>query len=145
MVRSLEPLALLIKKAQYRQNQMMDACLSSMGVTLVQWNALREIDRNPDSSMHRLAELTFNSDQAFGKLMNRLLILGFVRRGKGTGRALVHTLTQEGLQVLRQGEPLMASAANSLFAPLTPGERRTLGELVGKLLGAVEANGKVKR
>jgi hypothetical protein len=36
---------------------------------LVQWNALREIERNPGCSQHRLAERTFNSDQAFGSLL----------------------------------------------------------------------------
>ena len=68
MERSLEPLALLIKRAQHRQNRMMAASLEPLGVSLAQWNALREIDRNPGAPLRRLAEASFNSDQAIGTL-----------------------------------------------------------------------------
>ena len=94
MNRSLEPLALLIKKAQFRQNRQMEEKVNQVGITLVQWNALREIDRNPSCSMHFLAELTFNSDQAFGKLVARLLRSGLVQRQSGAGRALVQQEVQ---------------------------------------------------
>ena len=65
MSSTLEPLALLIKQAQHRHHQALDTALTPLGISLVQWNALREIHRHPDSSQHRLAELTFNSDQLF--------------------------------------------------------------------------------
>ncbi len=72
MSSSLEPLGLLIKTVQHRHHRTLDAKLAPLGVSLVQWSALREIDRHPGVSMHRLAELTFNSDQAFGTLATRL-------------------------------------------------------------------------
>jgi hypothetical protein len=73
MSRTLEDLGLSLKKVQSRHHRALDAQLLRLGVSLVQWNALREIDRNPGSTAHRLAELTFNSDQAFGTLTTRLL------------------------------------------------------------------------
>ena len=86
MSSALESLALLIKQAQHRNHQALDAVLAPMGISFVQWNALREIHRHPDSSQHRLAELTFNSDQSFGRLTTRLRRSKLVTRRPGAGR-----------------------------------------------------------
>ena len=44
MLKHLERLGLLIKKAQYRYHRLLDAQLTAnLGVSLVQWGALREI------------------------------------------------------------------------------------------------------
>lgn len=73
-------------------------------VTLVQWNALREIDRNPAASMHLLAELTFNPDQAFGTLAHNLLRAGLIKRQQGQGRVLIPVLTERGPVLLMEGK-----------------------------------------
>jgi len=134
MKTSLEPLAALIKKAQHRQNRMMEASLHHLGISLVQWNALREIDRNPGCSQHRLAELTFNSDQAFGTLITRLQRLGLVKRRPGAGRAIVVQLTAEGKSLLRQGAPHIVDVCATSFAALTDHDRDVLAALMLKLL-----------
>lgn len=134
MNRSLEPLALLIKQTQHRQNRMMEAALSPLDVSLVQWNALREIDRNSGSSMHRLAELTFNSDQAFGTLTARLGRLGLIKQRPGTGRALITELTARGKSVFDQGYPLIIGVCATFLGSLTEAERRLLTSLLTKVL-----------
>ena len=136
MHRSLEPLAWLIKYAQHRQNRTMEAALAHLGITLVQWNALREIARHPGSAMHGLAEATFNSDQAFGTLAARLARLGWVQRRTGAGRAVSHHLTPQGEAVLHAGYPAIHDASASLLARLDTAERAELERLLTKMLGA---------
>lgn len=134
MNRKLENLGLLIKRIQDRHHRALDAGLAPLGVTLVQWNALREIDRHPASSQHRLAELTFNSDQAFGALASRLLQRGLVERHQGEGRAVVHRLTPEGQSLHHRGRDILVGVATASFAPLTDEECETLTHLLDKLL-----------
>lgn len=112
----------------------MDKRLSPLGISLVQWNALREIDRNPGRSAHALAELTFNSDQAFGTLITRLERLGFVERQNGKGRVIHHLLTAKGKQILEEGYEIYLDFLQVAFAPLSPKERSVLLELMTKLV-----------
>ena len=134
MSRTLEELGLNLKKVQSRHHRALDAQLLRLGVSLVQWNALREIDRNPGSTAHRLAELTFNSDQAFGTLTTRLLRLGFIERHPGPGRANMHRLTPSGKVMLAKGQEVMQKVLTASFAPLSQEERTTLWKILTKLL-----------
>jgi DNA-binding MarR family transcriptional regulator len=134
MSRTLEDLGLSLKKVQSRHHRALDAQLLRLGVSLVQWNALREIDRNPGSTAHRLAELTFNSDQAFGTLTTRLLRLGFIERQPGPGRANTHCLTQTGKVMLAKGQEVMQKVLTASFAPLSQQEQATLSKILTKLL-----------
>jgi len=135
MSSSIEAVALLIKKAQHRHHRWMDAALAALDLTLVQWNALREIHRNPGASMHRLADLTFNSDQAFGMLATRLLRAGLILRVQGPGRATQHRLTEKGEALFRQGDVLVQEIFAKSFASLSEPERDALAALLTKLLG----------
>lgn len=134
MSRALEDLGLSLKKVQSRHHRALDAQLLRLGVSLVQWNALREIDRNPGSTAHRLAELTFNSDQAFGTLTTRLLRLGFIERQSGPGRANTHRLTPGGKVMLTKGQEVMQKVLMASFASLSQEERTTLSKILTKLL-----------
>ncbi len=71
----------------------MDRRLREVGSSLPQWDALRAISRRPDSSAHALAEITFQTDQSFGTLANRLEARSLIERFKGPGRAIRHRLT----------------------------------------------------
>ena len=114
----------------------MDAKLAPLGISLVQWNALREIDRHPGSTMHALSELTFNSDQAFGTLTTRMLRDGLIERRPGVGRATIHSLTAKGQQtLLDQGRVIALEVLADSFAPLDEDERAALSGLLKKLLG----------
>jgi DNA-binding MarR family transcriptional regulator len=134
MSKQLEEVALSIKKVQARHHRTLDRRLGPLGVTLVQWNALREIGRNPGVSAHALAELTFNSDQAFGALATRLIRLGFAVREPGEGRAIIHRLTPKGAKMRDAGHEILLEVLKQSFAPLTVTERQHLQALLTKLL-----------
>ena len=127
-------LTLSIKKLQHRHHRALDTALSELGVSLVQWNALREIDRNPGATMHALAVLTFNSDQAFGTLTTRLIRQGWIERQIGPGRANAHRLTAEGEAMLQRGRERVLDIFARVGAPLDEAERDTLMRLLDKLL-----------
>src|SRR5262249_41981981 len=132
----LEHLGWLIKRAQHGHHRALDASLARLGVSLVQWNALREIERNPGASQHELAERTFNSDQAFGTLVTRLEARRLVERRDGVGRAKVLRLTPKGKALLREGQEVMVEVLTASFAPLQEEERAELARLLTKILDA---------
>ena len=134
MSNHLENAALSIKKVQARHHRTLDRRLNQLGLSFVQWNALREIGRNPGASAHALSELTFNSDQAFGTLATRLIRLGFVVREPGKGRAIIHRLTPKGAKMRDAGQVILLEVLKHSFAPLTVPERQLLQTLLTKLL-----------
>ena len=130
----LEALALAVKRLQHKHHRTLDARLAPLGTTLVQWDALRAISRNPDASSHRLAQLTFQSDQSFGTLAGRLEARGLIERVTGPGRAVRHRLTPSGEVLLREGRTVYQEVISESFAPLSPTERDTLYDLLIRLL-----------
>ena len=134
MSSSWETLGLLIKHVQHRSLLRLEERLAPLGISMVQWNALRTIERYPGSCMHRLAKMTFNSDQALGTLSARLLRLGLVERRPGPGRIHFHVLTPKGEHLLQEGRALVQEVLAVTFAPLNPQECDTLGKLLSKLV-----------
>ncbi|MFG2827496.1 hypothetical protein ACGFWI_08540 [Streptomyces sp. NPDC048434] len=59
---------------------------ADLDISLVQWDALRHIDRLPGSSVHQPTRLTSQTDQPFGALTGRLTSLH--RRGERRPTAL---------------------------------------------------------
>ena len=96
----LLPLGLAIKRVQDRHHRALDAALVEIGTTLAQWHALGAIQMHPDSSSHKLAGLTFQTDQSFGALANRMVDRCLIRRVAGEGRAILHHLTPAGEKML---------------------------------------------
>ena len=135
MASDLQPLGLAIKRVQHRHHRTLDAALIEIGTTLAQWDALRAIARHPESSSHKLAGLTFQSDQSFGALANRMVDRGLIRRVAGEGRAILHHLTPEGDAMLQAGNAVADRTLAASFAPLARTERQQLQALLGKLLG----------
>ena len=135
MASDLQPLGLAIKRVQHRHHRTLDAALIEIGTTLAQWDALRAIARHPESSSHKLAGLTFQTDQSFGALANRMVDRGLIRRVAGEGRAILHHLTPEGEAMLAAGNAVADRILAASFAPLAKTERRQLQGLLAKLLG----------
>lgn len=133
MTTDLEALGQAVKRAQYRNHRTMDAALRDAGVTLVQWDALRAIDRTPGASGHDLATATFQSDQSFGTLATRLVERGLIERSAGRGRRIEHALTDAGRAALAEGQDVAARVLQDLFAPLDEGQRDGLMQLLGVL------------
>ena len=134
MSRSWETLGLMIKHIQHRNFRLLEARLAPLGISMIQWNALRTVDRHPGICMHRLAALTFNSDQAFGTLAIRLRKLGLIKRLPGRGRAAIHGLTPKGQTLLAAGRPLVQEILSHTFAQLSEAECTTLKNLLRKLV-----------
>ncbi|WP_131194567.1 MarR family winged helix-turn-helix transcriptional regulator [Lichenihabitans psoromatis] len=129
-----EHLGWLIKRIQHGHHRALDRRLAPLGLSLVQWNALREIERNPGRSQHHLAEQTFNSDQAFGALLNRLQAAGLIERLPGPGRAAAQCLTPKAAHLLHKGQGIMSEVTERSFAPLTDQEQAELVRLLTKVL-----------
>ena len=141
MPSDLQPLGLAIKRVQHRHHRTLDAALIEVGTTLAQWDALRAIARHPESSSHKLAGLTFQTDQSFGALANRMVDRGLIRRVAGEGRAILHHLTREGEAMLDAGNAVADRLLAASFSPLTKAERQQLHALLTKLLGDDAARG----
>jgi len=129
----LEALGQAIKRAQYRDHRAMDAALRETGISLVQWDALRAIDRSPGASAHDLAVASFQTDQSFGTLGNRLEAAGWIERRQGTGRRLEHHLNDAGRAALEAGHEVVARVLPGLFAVLDEADRATLLALLRRL------------
>ncbi|MEV6152673.1 MarR family winged helix-turn-helix transcriptional regulator [Nonomuraea sp. NPDC052129] len=104
-----------------------------MGTTLAQWDALRAISRSPGAPARALASATFQREQAFGTLAGRLMAQGLIERRPGHGRRIEHHLTPAGEQMLDAGHRVADEVLTDCFAPLPPGDRATLLDLLQRL------------
>jgi DNA-binding MarR family transcriptional regulator len=135
MTVDLETLGRAVKQAQYRHHRALETRLAQVGTTLAQWDALRAIARTPGASGHDLAVATFQGDQAFGTLANRLTAQKLIERRPGRGKRIEHHLTAEGERVLAAGRPVARDVLAASFGPLDEAERATLLELLGRING----------
>ena len=134
MPTDLQDLGRAVKQLQYRHHRELDSRLRSAGTSLPQWDALRAIASRPNSSAHALAEMTFQSDQSFGALANRLMRRGLIERAAGPGRAIRHRLTPRGEALLRKGYAVIEPVWEASFAPLTARQRDDLYRLIRRAL-----------
>jgi DNA-binding MarR family transcriptional regulator len=134
MPEKLDALGRAVKQLQYRHHRALDSRLAEVGTTLAQWDALRAIDRLPGSAGHALALATFQSDQAFGALCNRLAAQGLLERRPGFGRRIEHYLTAAGKAMLAAGQPIMREVLAMSFATLSDEERMTLLGLLQRVI-----------
>lgn len=138
-VRTRQQIGLGIKRVQHRHHRRFNARLSVLGLSLVQWDALRHLSAHPDASLHDLAQLTFQSDQAFGTLAGRMIDRGLIERVAGPGRAVRHRITPHGQQLLTEGSALVDEVLAESLAPLTAAELETLGAMLDRLNDPDEA------
>jgi DNA-binding MarR family transcriptional regulator len=129
----IEQLGRLIKVVQWRHHRTLDTRLRSVGSTLAQWDALRAISNMPGASAHDLAMATFQTDQAFGTLANRLEAQGLIERRPGRGRRIDHHLTPHGEAILKAGRKVALDVLAESFADLDEADRAHLAHLLGRL------------
>jgi DNA-binding MarR family transcriptional regulator len=134
MTISLPELGLAVKRLQVKHHRAATEALRPLGVTLVQWDALRHLHAHPGASLHDLAVLTFQTDQAFGTLATRLEARGLIRRVNGSGRAIRPELTPEGERVRAEGQAVTERVIRASFGPLDAGEQAALGGMLQRLL-----------
>jgi len=134
MTRPLTQIGLAVKRLQHRHHRGGDAALAALGLTLVQWDALRHIAENPGASLHDLAQLTFQSDQAFGTLAGRMVDRGLIERLGGPGRAVRHRLTERGDRLRVEGQRVVEGVLTESLSPLNADELAQLDGLLRKLV-----------
>ena len=125
-----------VKRLQMRHHRGANAALAPLGLSLVQWDALRHLDQNPRASLHDLAQLTFQSDQAFGTLASRMIDRGLIERLPGPGRAIRHRLTAKGKKLRAAGGEVLDKILTDSFADLSPDELARFGDLLQRVLGS---------
>jgi DNA-binding MarR family transcriptional regulator len=127
--------ALSVKRLQHRHHRAVSRALAPLGLSLVQWDALCHLHRQPDASLHRLAELTLQSDQSFGSLATRMVDGGLIERVPSKGRAVRHKLTEEGERLRAAGQEAVDVVVDSSFRALSTAQLDELGELLDAALG----------
>ena len=128
--------ALAVKRLQYRHHRALSRALAPLGLSLVQWDTLRHLHRQPDASLHHLAVLTFQTDQSFGSLAVRMAERGLIERVAGPGRAVRHKLTEEGARLRAEGQELVDGIAENSFSALSAAQLDQLGDLLDAALGS---------
>src|SRR5215471_14486174 len=128
--------ALAVKRLQYRHHRALNRALAPLGLSPVQWDTLRHLNRQPDASLHELAVLTFQTDQSFGSLATRMADRGLIERVPGPGRAVRHRLTAEGQRLRAAGQELVDEVFGQSFGGLTDHQLDQLGDLLDSALGA---------
>ena len=134
MTARLQRVGLNIKRLQVRHHRALDRALSEHGITLVQWDALRHLHQNPDASLHDLAQLTFQSDQAFGTLAQRMIERGLIERVDGPGRAVKHRLTDKGERLRTACDGVVDGVFRDTIGRLSVEELAQLDALLSKAL-----------
>lgn len=134
MTRAIGDIGLSVKRLQMRHHRNLDRALRELGLSLVQWDALRHLAQNPGASLHELAQLTFQSDQSFGTLAGRMLARGLIERVPGRGRAVRHRLTPRGEELRRAGGSVVEAVLADSFAALSPKQLADFDRLLQRLL-----------
>ena len=130
MTRTRSEVGLLVKRLQHRNHRALSAALADLDISLVQWDTLRHLHRNPDASLHDLALLTFQTDQSFGSLAARMADRGLIERVPGPGRAVRHRLTERGDRLREAGQARADRVVGESFAALTDDQIDHLGDLL---------------
>jgi DNA-binding MarR family transcriptional regulator len=131
---SLQDVGLAVKRLQWRHHRDANRQLATLGVSLVQWDVLRHLDAEPEASLHRLAVLTFQTDQSMGELARRMIERDLLERVDGPGRAVRHRLTAAGEQVRAAGGALLDEVLEESFGGLSDRDRATLHRLLLRAL-----------
>ncbi|MFB9238090.1 MarR family winged helix-turn-helix transcriptional regulator [Plantactinospora siamensis] len=133
---SVQDVGLAVKRLQWRHHREGNRRLSAQaGLSLVQWDVLRHLHRNPDASLHALAEATFQTDQSMGELARRMVANGLLERVDGAGRAVRHRLTAAGVAAFEAGSGIFDEVLGETVGTLTDQERATLFALLEKARG----------
>ena len=134
MTRSLPELGLAVKRLQVQHHRAANDALAEIGVSLVQWDALRHLAEHPGISLHDLAMLTFQTDQACGALAGRMEANGLIERMPGPGRAVRHRLTEKGERLQAEGAAITERVIAKSYAPLSPEQLQQFDEILGLLV-----------
>jgi len=129
-------LADLFQRLMRRLRRAQAERLAPLGLTPAQERALRTITRSEEPlRMTELADQLGIVPRSVTTVVDALEQAGLVRReiDPHNRRAIRLHLTDRGLAVRDDMREARRRAAEDLFAPMTAGDRRALGELLGQL------------
>ncbi len=129
---TLQEVGLAVKRLQWRHHRSANTRLGVIGLSLVQWDVLRHLHENPDASLHRLAGLTFQTDQSMGTLAARMIDRGLIERVEGPGRAVRHRLTPVGEGLRARGGGILDDMLAESLGHLSEAELGILHTLLVK-------------
>lgn len=132
---ALQDVGLAVKRLQWRHHRGANNQLASIGLSLAQWDVLRHLHENPEASLHKLAVLTFQTDQSMGALAARMIDRGLLQRVEGPGRAVRHRLTPSGEQLRVDGAKIVDSVLTDTLGHLTGRELSELHALLTRATG----------
>ena len=124
---SLQDVGLAVKQLQWKHHRLANRRLRAQaGLSLVQWDVLRHLHRQPDASLHDLALETFQTDQSMGELARRMVDRGLFTRIDGPGRAVRHRLTDAGQAAYQAGSGVVDGILAHSIGTLTAAEQAAL-------------------
>ncbi len=129
----MQDVGLAVKQLQWRHHREANRRLRAQaGLSLVQWDVLRDLHREPDASLHDLALQTFQTDQSMGELAKRMVDRGVLARVVGPGRAVRHCLTSQGQAAYQAGSGIVDGVLAESIGTLTANERALLHVMLAK-------------
>jgi len=126
-------IAVLLRRAQLRKQTACELELARWEMTLPQWGMLNAVATHPDSSTHALALLTGQSDQAAGSVVARLERRGLLERRNDRGKAILHRVTPEGVDMSRLCGQAVARTVQAALSGFSADEISTLRDLLERL------------
>jgi len=130
MTTSLQEVGLAVKRLQWTHHRTANRDLAKVGLSLVQWDVLRHLHDRPEASLHDLAVLTFQTDQAMGTLAARMVERGLLERVAGPGRAVRHRATEAGEAARQAGADIIDGVLTSTVGRLSEDDRQLLHRLL---------------
>src|SRR5262245_18763338 len=127
---SLGAVGQAVKRLQWRHHRQANQRLTELGLSLPQWDVLRNLHEHPDASLHLLARLTLQTGQSMGSMATRMIGLGLLERVDGPGRAVRHRLTADGERLRKAGLAVMDEVLSASLGTLSKRDLATLYRLV---------------
>jgi DNA-binding MarR family transcriptional regulator len=113
-----------------------DRRLAQRGETVLAWQVLSALHRCGRSAQNELAEHIGQHPTGMSRLLDELEQARLVRRTRDRSdrRKLLVEPTARGRTFVQRGRPLIDSAVEEVLAPLARAERRTLRNLLWRML-----------
>jgi DNA-binding MarR family transcriptional regulator len=134
----MQDVGLAVKQLQWSHHREANRRLRAQaGLSLVQWDVLRDLHREPNASLHDLAVQTFQTDQSMGELAKRMVDRGLLARVDGPGRAVRHRLSSEGEAAYKAGSGIVDGVLAESIGTLTASEQASLHAMLTKAASAL--------
>lgn len=127
---SLQQVGQAVKRLQWQHHREANKRLAAIGLSIAQWDVLRNLAQHPDASLHELAQRTFQTDQSMGAMANRMTDRGLIERIEGPGRAVRHRLTPDGEHLHKAGAELLEQVLQDSLGGLSREDLATFYRLL---------------